>query len=44
MVANRRSFLAAKNSDHGAIQIQNQPRPVIGPVDELLQQVIIEPV
>ena len=44
IVANGRAFLAAKDSDHGAIQIENQPRPVIGQVNELPQQLIIEPV
>jgi hypothetical protein len=44
IVANGGPFLAAKDSDHRAIQIQNQPRPVIWPVNEPLQQSIIEPV
>ena len=35
IVANRRAFLMAKDSDDGAIQIQNQSRPVIRPVNEL---------
>ena len=44
VVANRRPFLMAENCNDGAIQIQNQSRPVIGLVNEPLQQVVIDPV
>jgi hypothetical protein len=42
VVADLGSILVSEDSDHGTVEIKDQAGAVLGPVDEMLQQSIVD--